>query len=129
MISPDDLVDDYAASLIEPDEDRRLQILRRVWADDCEVVLPERRLQGRDQINAHITTIRQAYGQGTSTPVGPIDAHNGFLRFEWQTVDSSGEIISTGVNVAQQGPDGRLVRVVLFRGLRPGDRVHDTRDD
>ncbi len=122
MISPEDLVDDYAASLIEPDEARRLVILERIWADDCEVVLPEFRLRGRDEINAHISAIRRAYSGATPMPVGTVDAHTGFLRFEWQTVDSTGEIVSTGVNFAEQGPDGRLRRVVLFRGRRPGER-------
>jgi hypothetical protein len=123
MISPEDVIDEYTASLIEPDEIRRARILELVWADDCEVVLPEMRLTGRDAINRHITAVRRDFGGGTPMIVGPIDAHNGFVRFEWQVVDSTGAIVSAGMNVGEQGPDGRFRRVILFRGVRPGQLV------
>jgi hypothetical protein len=121
MISPEDIVDDYHASLIEPDEARRSVILRQVWADECEVILPEGPIVGRDAINTHISNIRRAFGYATPMLLGTVDAHNGFLRFEWRVVDSGGEIVATGVNFGEQAPDGRLRRVVLFRGYRPGE--------
>lgn len=120
MLAPEDVVDDYNASLIEPDETRRAEILARVWTDDCEVILPEMWLTGRDSINRHITAVRRNFGHGTPMLVGPVDAHNGFVRFEWQVVDSTGTVVSTGTNLAEQGPDGRFRRVVLFRGWRTG---------
>jgi hypothetical protein len=123
MRSAEEVVEDYAASLIEPDEERRRAILDQVWADDCEVLLPERRIAGRAAVNAHITTIRRSFGSATPILSGPVDAHSGFLRFEWRVLDPAGEVVAAGVNFAEQAPDGRLRRVVLFRGVRPGQYV------
>ncbi|MGH9175657.1 MAG: hypothetical protein ACRD1H_14925 [Vicinamibacterales bacterium] len=118
--STDDIVAEYAASLIEPDEGHRRAILERVWSDDCEVVLPEMRIAGRDAINTHISSIRRSFGGATPVLTGPVDAHHGFLRFEWRMIDAAGDVIAAGVNFAEQSADGRLRRVVLFRGVRPG---------
>lgn len=123
MLSPEEVVADYAASLVEPDEGRRLRILEGVWTDDCEVILPEVCISGREAINAHITSIRRAFGRATPILTGPVDAHNGFLRFEWQMIDPGGEIVAAGVNIGEQAADGRLRRVILFRGVRPGQYV------
>lgn len=120
MLSPEEVVAEYAASLIEPDEVRRLRILEDLWADDCEVILPEVRLAGRQAINAHITSIRRAFGGATPVLAGPVDAHNGFMRFEWRMIDAGGEVVAAGVNIGEQTADGRLRRVILFRGVRPG---------
>jgi hypothetical protein len=120
MLSPEEVFAEYAASLIEPDEARRMAILETVWADECEVILPEVRVVGRAAINAHISSIRRAFGRATPILTPPVDAHNGFMRFEWRMIDPSGEIVAAGVNIGEQSEDGRLRRVILFRGVRPG---------
>jgi hypothetical protein len=120
MLSPEEVVAEYAASLVEPDEERRLSILEGVWADECEVLLPEVRIVGREAINAHITSIRRAFGRATPVLTGPVDAHSGFLRFEWRMIDPGGDVVAAGVNIGEQASDGRLRRVILFRGVRPG---------
>jgi hypothetical protein len=120
MISVEDIVDEYQASLLEPDEQRRLRILEQVWADDCEVILPEGRLVGRDAINQHISNVRRSFRGSTPILFGAIDAHNNFMRFEWHVVDPSGEVVALGVNIGERTEDGRLKRVILFRGFRPG---------
>lgn len=112
---PEDVVDEYAASLIEPDEDERRAILAGIWTDDCEVVLLEGRLQGREEVNAHITRIRQEFGNATPRLTGAFVAHHGFLRFDWQILDPAGDIVARGVNFGEQAEDGRLRRVVVFR--------------
>jgi hypothetical protein len=119
LISPEELVEEYAASLIEPDEDRRREILARVWTDDCELILPERRVVGREGVNRHITDIYRTFRNATPILTGRVDAHSGFLRFEWRVIDSLGEVVAAGVNVGEQAEDGRLRRLVLFRGVRP----------
>jgi hypothetical protein len=120
MISPEELAAEYAASLVEPEEQHRGLILEHVWTDDCELVLPEMRMSGRDAINAHISAIRRSFGHATPVLSGPVDAHSGFLRFEWRVLDAAGEIVAAGVNFAEQAADGRIRRLVLFRGVRPG---------
>jgi hypothetical protein len=122
-LSSDDIFEEYAASLIEPDETVRAAILERLWADECEVVQPEGRIQGRAAINTHITRIRADFGSATPVLIPPPDAHNGYLRFEWRMLGPAGDVLAAGVNFAEQANDGRLRRVVLFRGVRPGQYV------
>ena len=120
MIAHDDLIDDYASSLIEPDEARRQAILERVWTDDCEVILPGLHICGRDEVNSHISRIqREYYGSASPTLVGSVEAYDDVLRFEWRILGPLGDIIAEGVNFAERGPDGRLRRVVVFFGFRP----------
>jgi len=126
MLSPEEVFAEYAASLIEPDEARRLTILEAVWTEDGEVVLPEVRVVGRPAINAHITGIRRSFGRATPILIPPVDAHNGFMRFEWRMIDPTGEVVAAGVNIGEQAEDGRLRRVVLFRGVRPGQYLERT---
>lgn len=120
MIAHEDLIDDYASSLIEPDPERRREVLERVWADDCEVILPGLRIHGRDGINAHINRIQsEYYGSATPTLVGSVDAYDDVLRFEWRILGPLGDVIAEGVNFAERAEDGRLRRVVVFFGFRP----------
>lgn len=119
----DDIIDGYAASLIEPDENLRRAILERVWADDCEVVLPEVRLVGRAEINVHITRIHHSFGHATPILTGSHDAHSGFVRFEWRVIAPAGEIVAADVSAGEHAADGRLRRAVLFRGVRPDQYI------
>ncbi len=120
MIAHEDLIDEYASSLIEPDEYRRLGMLERVWADDCEVILPGLHIHGRDEVNAHISRIqREYYGTASPTLVGSVDAYEDVLRYEWRIIGPLGDVLAEGVNFADRAPDGRLQRVVVFFGFRP----------
>ena len=114
VISPEDVVEEYGESLIEPGEEFRRAILERVWADDCEVMLLGGTLRGRGEINRHITRIRREYGSATPIISSPVQAHSGFVGWEWQVIDPSGEVVGQGANFAEQGEDGRLRRVVVF---------------
>lgn len=120
MIAHDDLIDDYASSLIEPDDVLRRQILERVWTDDCEIILPGMRLRGREEVNAHISSIRnEYYGAASPTLLGSVDAYDDVLRYEWRIVSPLGDVLAEGVNFGDRAPDGRLRRAVVFFGLRP----------
>lgn len=119
MLTLDDLVDDYQASLLEPDEDARREILARLWTDDCLVINPDACVRGRDALNAHITNIRAGFG-GTPIVCRPADGHSGMLRFVWRIVDPGGELLAEGMNFGEQAPDGRLRKLVVFYGVTPG---------
>lgn len=120
MRAHQDVIDDYASSLIEPDESRRIAILERVWTDDCIVILPEMCLLGRDEINRHISRIqREYYGIATPTLIGSHDATGPYLRFEWRILTPLGEVMTEGVNVADVDEDGRIKRLIVFFGFRP----------
>jgi hypothetical protein len=119
MIAPEELIEEYQASLIEPDEAHRMRILEQVWTDDCEVVLPEGHLIGREAINRHISNVQRSFSGSTPILFGAFDAHHAFMRFEWHVVDPSGEVVALGVNIGERAADGRLKRVILFRGFRP----------
>lgn len=120
MSAHEDVIDNYASSLIEPDESRRIAMLERVWADDCTVILPEMCLRGRDEVNAHIGRIqREYYGTATPTLSGAFDITDQFLRFEWRILTPLGDVVNAGVNFADLDEDGRIKRLVVFFGFRP----------
>lgn len=130
MIAHEDLIEDYASSLIEPDEARRRSILERVWSDDCEVILPGMQIRGRDEVNAHISRIqREYYGSATPTLVGSVEAYDDVMRFEWRILGPLGDAIAEGVNFAERSADGRLRRVVVFFGFRPNHHCAEPSTD
>jgi hypothetical protein len=114
-IVAEDLVDEYGACLIEPDEDVRRDLLALVWTEDCEVIVPEGRFRGREAVNGHITQIRERFGNATPMTTGEYQSHHDFLRFNWQIIDAAGDVIAHGVNFGERAADGRLRRVVVFR--------------
>lgn len=120
MSAHDDVIDNYANSLIEPDESRRIAFLELVWADDCTVILPDMCLRGRADVNAHISRIqREYYGAATPTLIGTRDVTDRFLRFEWRILTPLGDVVNEGVNFADLDEDGRITRLVVFFGFRP----------
>lgn len=126
MTPLEDLIDDYSSSLLEPDEERRRCLLARIWADNCEVILPGLHLRGRDEINTHISRIHsEYYGSASPTLVGSVDAYDDVLRYEWRILGPLGDAVAEGVNFAERADNGRLRRVVVFFGFRPSHEDDD----
>ncbi len=47
------------------------------------------------------------------------DGHNSVVRYAWEVVDRDGKPVLDGLNVAELTTDGRLRRILLFRGSLP----------
>jgi hypothetical protein len=45
-----------------------------------------------------------------------VDEHNGIGRYGWAIVDASGSTLAEGLDVTEQDPHGRLMRILLFHG-------------
>ena len=109
----------YYAAWLEPDPAKRLAMLERVFADDGELVSPDQRVRGRDELNRVIAALHSAIPGHRQEIASAIDAHGENARFDWRLRGPSGNTLRDGVGFVQLGPDGRIRRVVAFYGLRP----------
>jgi hypothetical protein len=103
----------------EPDPAERLRLLAECLTDDFELVDPSGRLLGHEGLSARIA---QYHADAPNTKVAPgseVDAHSDLVRYAWQIVDSEGNVLIEGLDVAERAPDGRLRRVLMFHGPLP----------
>jgi hypothetical protein len=112
-------IDAYFAMLNEPDADRRADLARQAWADDCAYVDPLLEAHGYDEL------VEMAGGVHTQFPgqrfvrTSGIDAHHGLVRFGWELTDGQGATTVAGIDVGIIAPDGRLNRIAGFFGPLP----------
>jgi len=48
-----------------------------------------------------------------------VDAHNDVERYAWKIVDTAGNEVMHGIDVAERDGDGRLRRILMFHGPLP----------
>src|SRR3954451_7291547 len=106
----------YGAAWDEQNEQARRALLERAWTDDGTYTDPTAHAEGREGLVAHIggfhprlPGFRIGIGSGG-------DRHGGWPRFAREIRDPQGEVALEGLDFAEQGPDGRLKRIVGFFG-------------
>ena len=118
-ITPTDIthvVDAHLAALCEPDADARLAAVRELWSDAGRMADPPIEGEGHDGIAAIGAALQQQFPGHAFRRTTAVDAHHGFLRYEWDLVDPAGTAVLSGTDVGVVGEDGRLARVVGFFG-------------
>ena len=116
MMSVDEIVQIYGAAWLEPDEDKRRQLLVQAWADDGTYTDPLRHLEGREALNRTIATFqRQRPGERIVLTSG-VDHHHDMVRFAWQWYGADSSTIMEGIDFGELASDGRLRRIVGFFG-------------
>ncbi len=112
-------IDTYLEAYSETDESRRTELIRRVFADDGQLIDPPLEAQGHDGINAMAAAVHGQFPGHRFRRSSEIDGHHGFARYGWELVDGSGAVTLAGMDVAEVGGDGRIVRVTGFFGDLP----------
>lgn len=105
---------DQAWNATDAGELRRL--LEGSVTDDCELVDPRGRFQGREGVVERITGFSQRFPGSRVSITTSVDEHNGFARYGWRIVDADGKPILEGIDVVERADDGRLQRIVMFFG-------------
>lgn len=114
------IVDTYLASLTEPDEHRRAQLLREAWVADGRYSDPHHELVGYDAFSETIAGIVTQFPGFRFQRVTAVDAHHRSLRFGWQFVSPTGDAVLEGLDVGTLAGDGRLATITGFHGqLQP----------
>ena len=112
-------VDSYFEMWNEPDPERRAEHIRRAWTDDGSYADPLIQAAGHPGLGDMVAAAHAQYLGYRFSRLSGIDAHNGYLRFDWQLAGPDGEVAVAGVDIGELADDGRLRRITGFFGAPP----------
>jgi hypothetical protein len=107
------LVREYLGAWNEPDDERRLGLLEKVFAESGCYTDPTAHVEGRAALDAHIAGFQRANPGARFTVEDEIDHHHAHLRFYWSLRLANGVEVS-GMDYAERSSDARLQRIVGF---------------
>ncbi|HEX8770321.1 MAG TPA: nuclear transport factor 2 family protein [Acidimicrobiales bacterium] len=110
------MIEKYDQSWNAPDVDERRRLLEAVLTDDCELVEPRGRFEGREAIVERISSFADRFPGARVDITTRVDEHNGFARYGWRIRDGDGGLLLDGTDVVERAPDGRIRKVVMFFG-------------
>jgi hypothetical protein len=113
------LIDDYLAAYGEPDQARRSDAVKRLWADDAQLIDPPLAARGHAQIVAQADQLLAQFPGHRFRRSSGIDAHHGLARYAWQLLSPAGQVVLEGCDFAQVDGAGRLAQVAGFFGALP----------
>lgn len=109
------LVERYFAIWNEQDAGKRRDLIAATWSEDADYRDPRLTSDGHEGIDAMVAQVHEHYPGYRFRLAGPVDSHNGRLRFAWQlNAPDDGPPAATGVDFAVVGEDGRLRSVTGF---------------
>ena len=115
-----DTIDTYLDAYGEADADRRMNLIEQVWAADGRLFDPPFAAQGHAAISDLTTIVHGHYPGHTFRRTTAVDAHHDVARYGWELVSPEGAVAVAGLDVAELGADGKIVRVLGFFGdLQP----------
>jgi hypothetical protein len=112
-------IDTYLEAYGETDEQRRSELIAKVWAADGQLIDPPLDGKGHDGIAAMASALVGQFPGHVFRRTSGIDAHHGFARYGWALVAGDGTVTLTGTDVAELTDAGRLARVTGFFGDLP----------
>jgi hypothetical protein len=113
------VVDTYIDMWNETDPARRAELIAAAWTDGGAYTDPLLEATGADALSEMVDTVHgQLPGHRFALTSG-IDSHHDHHRFGWELAAADGTVAVEGVDVAELGPDGRLVRITGFFGDLP----------
>ena len=112
-------VDTYLAAWSEPDDVRRIAMIKDVWAVDGRLIDPPLVGEDHDGISEMAKTMQEHFPGHTFRRTSGIDTHHEHLRFSWELVGPDGAVALAGVDVGDLADDGRLQRITGFFGDLP----------
>ena len=109
-------IDSYDQAWNAPDADRRLSFLEAALSDDCELIEPNGRFAGRQEILERITGFADRFPGARVKIATNVDTHSGFARYGWEIVDRNGNLVLEGIDVVEASVDGKIHRILMFFG-------------
>ena len=113
------LVDAHLAAFSAPDDATRRTLVEQAWAPTGHFADPLFAATGHDEIDALAASVPGLYPEHVFTRTSGIDLHHGHARYAFAFTAPDGTVVVDGVEVAQVGGEGRLVRVIGFFGPVP----------
>ena len=113
------VIDANLAAYGNPDAAARRTLLEQAWAVHGELIDPPIDGTGIDGIDQMMVAVQSQFPGHTFRRSSGVDAHHGVARYSWELVAPDGGVSLVGLDVAETGGDGKLVRVVGFMGPLP----------
>jgi hypothetical protein len=112
-------IDTYLEAYSETDDQRRAELISRVWTSDGHLIDPPLDAEGHEAIGNMAVAVHGQFPGHRFRRASGVDAHHGFARYGWELVGPDGAVTLAGMDVAQLGDDGRIRRVLGFFGPLP----------
>lgn len=114
------VIDRYIAIWNETDGAARRALIAKTWTDDASYLDPMMASDGAAGIDAMIQGVQAQFPGFRFRLIGPVDAHNGRVRFSWDAAPGpDAEAVIAGADFAELAVDGRLRAVTGFLDLVP----------
>jgi hypothetical protein len=110
------IVDRYFDTWNVTDADLRLELCRRVWADDGHYLDPLFDARGPAAIAESLGAFQSQFPGHRVTRTTAIDTHHDRARFGWAVTAPDGSDVVRGLDVAVLAADGRLQSMIGFLG-------------
>jgi hypothetical protein len=112
-------IDTYFEAWNATDDAERRALIERCLTSDVELIDENGRETGHDGLGARMAKFHQAVPGGRIVKTSGFDQFEGITRYSWDVVDANGNTASGGLDVVEEGGDGRLQRIVMFHGPLP----------
>ncbi len=104
----------YYEAFAEPDENRRLQLLRAAMTPDAEIWGPKRVFAGYEQISEKIAGFHRNWPNCRLVLASGLNIFLNSARLCGAIVGPDGEVLARGDALIELAPDGRIRRVIPF---------------
>ena len=113
-------IDTYLDAYGEADKARRDELIAQVWSADGRLLDPPLDGQGHAAISELTNVVHTHFPGHTFRRTTAVDSHHDVARYGWELVGPDGAVAVAGLDVAEFGTDGKIVRVLGFFGdLQP----------
>lgn len=112
-------VDTHLRAYCEADATARRALVEQVWAPDGMLIDPPIDGVGHDGIVAMVDAVLGHYPGHVFARTTGVDVHHDVARYGWKLTAPGGDVVLTGMDVADLDGAGRLVRIVGFFGEPP----------
>lgn len=111
-----ELIDCYLTAYCEPNPSSRARLIAATWTSDGVLIDPPLTARGHEELTQQADALLSLYPGAKFQRTSELDMHQGYARYSWDLIASSGERLISGFDVAQQSPDGKLSMVIGFFG-------------
>jgi hypothetical protein len=112
-------IDTYFDAWNASDDAERRTLIERCLTTDVELIDENGRFSGHDGLAALMGRFHQNVPGGRIVKTSGFDEFEGITRYSWDVFDAEGNTASAGLDVVEEGADGRLQRIVMFHGPLP----------
>ncbi len=118
-------IDRYFALWIEPDPERRRDLIAQTFTEEATYTGPLLGGEGHDGIGQLVAQLNQNLGGHRFNRTSDIDHHHDAVRYSWEIVPPGTDTpFAAGIDIGFVDEDGRLTSVTTFLDVFPEHAGH-----